>query len=54
MVTEMTTPIVMLGTGKPRPSPIEEATGPDRDVLIEEISRDRDGRVVAANDLDVF
>jgi len=32
----------------------EESSNPDRDVLIEEIRRDYKGRVVAANDLDVF
>jgi ribonuclease BN (tRNA processing enzyme) len=32
----------------------EEATSPNGDVLIEEISLDYDGPVVAANDLDVF
>ena len=32
----------------------EEASASDRDVLIEEIARDYKGRVVAANDLDVF
>jgi ribonuclease BN (tRNA processing enzyme) len=32
----------------------EESSSPDQDVLIEEIRRDYKGRVVAANDLDVF
>jgi ribonuclease BN (tRNA processing enzyme) len=32
----------------------EESSSPDRDVLIEEITRDYRGRVVAANDLDIF
>ena len=32
----------------------EESSSPDRDVLIEEITRDYSGRVVAANDLDIF
>ena len=32
----------------------EEPSSPDRDVLLEEIARDYRGRVVAANDLDIF
>lgn len=37
-----------------RSSAGEESSAPDRDALIEEITRDFKGRVVAANDLDVF